>query len=69
MSEQEGVGRTRVVRVMNEQIRFGDAVAERHDFDVAIGFAANALVAILAEDQRLAVLELDDVLAARFFFG
>ena len=30
---------------------------------------ADALVAVLAEDQRLAVFELDDVLAARFFFG
>ncbi len=54
--------------VVDEQIFFGDAVAELDDFEVE-AIQADALVAILAEDQRLAVLELDDVLAARVFFG
>ena len=54
--------------VVNEQILLGDAVAEMHDFEID-AVQANALVAILAEDQRLAVFELHDVFAARFFFG
>ena len=66
--KQESVGGPRVVRVMNDQVGFRDAIAERHDFDVAIGLAADALVAILAEDEGLAVLELEYVFAARFFF-
>ncbi len=53
--------------VVYEKILLGDAVAELDDFEVE-AVQANALVAILAEDQRLAVLELNDVLAARVFF-
>ena len=64
--EQEGIGGPRMVLVVDEQIFFGDAVAELDDFEVE-AVQANALVAILAEDQRLAVFELDDVLAARVF--
>src|SRR5262252_4459228 len=66
--EQEGVRRARMMRVMNDKVAFGDAVAELHDFDVAIGLAANALVAVLAIDQRLAMLELEDVLASCILF-
>jgi len=58
VGEQEGVRRAGMMRVVNDEIGFGDAVAERHDFDVAIGFAANALVVVFAEYQRLAVFEL-----------
>ena len=54
--------------VVDEQIFFGDAVAELDDFEIE-AVQADALVAILAEDERLAVFELDDVLAARVFFG
>jgi len=54
---------------VDDQVGFGDAVAEGHDLDVAIWLAANPFVAGLSEDQRLAVLELDDVLAAGLFFG
>ena len=57
------------MRVVNDEIAFGDAIAELHGFDVAIGFAANAFVAVFAVDQRLAVLELKDLFAARIFFG
>ena len=39
-----------------------------HDFEIE-AVQADALVAVLAEDQRLAVFELDDVLAASVFFG
>ena len=56
-----------MVLVVHEQIFFGDAVAELDDFELE-AIQANALVAILAEDERLAVFELDDVLAARVFF-
>ena len=58
-----------MVRVMDDHVRFGDAVAELHDFDVAVCFAPDALVAVLAEDERLTVFQLDDVLAARVAFG
>ena len=55
--------------VMHQQIFFfRAAVAERYDFHVQTGHA-NALVAILAEDQGLAMLQLDDVLAAGFALG
>jgi hypothetical protein len=46
-----------------------DAVAERHHFDVAIGLAANALVAVLTEHQWLTMLELEDMLGAGIAFG
>ncbi len=58
-----------MMRIVDHEIGFRDTVAELHDFNVAIGFAADALIAILAEHQRLAVLELHHVLAARIFFG
>ena len=66
--KQESVGGPRVMSIVNDQVGFRDAIAELHDFDVAIGLAADALVAILAEHEGLAVLQLNDVLAARFFF-
>ena len=55
---------------MDEQIVFrgAAAVAERDDLEIET-VHADALVAILAEDQRLAVFELDDVFAARVLFG
>src|SRR5260370_30567476 len=62
--ELEGVCRTRMVRIVNYQIRLGDAVAELHDFDVAVRFPADTLVAVPAENHRLAMFELEDVLAA-----
>src|SRR4030095_1685843 len=67
--EEESVRGTRVVCVVDDQIGFGGAVAELDDLDVAIGFAANSFIAVLAEDQRLAVFELDDVFAAGVLFG
>src|ERR1700675_685135 len=66
--EEEGVGGARMFLVVNEKILFRDAVAELDDFEIE-AVHANALVAILAEDERLAVLELDDVVAARVLFG
>ncbi len=38
-------------------------------FDVAVGFAADAFVVVLAEDEGLPVLELQDVFAASVAFG
>lgn len=67
--KQEGVGGTVMVGVMNDKIRFGDTVAQRDDFNVAITLAANALVAVLTEDKGFAVLKLENVLAACVFFG
>ena len=60
MREQERIRGARMLFVVHEQIFFGNAIAELDDFEVE-AIQANALVAILAEDQRLAVLELNDV--------
>ena len=54
---------------MDHQIGFGDAVAELHDFDVAVGLLPNALVAILAKNERLAVFELQNLLTASLALG
>src|SRR5258708_37977381 len=62
--ELKGVCRARMVRIVNDHIRLGDAVAELYDFDVAVRFPADTLVAVLAENHALAVFELEDVLAA-----
>src|SRR5713226_9268289 len=67
--EQEGVGRPRVVRVMHHEIALRETIAERHDFNVAVRFPADTFVAVLAENQRLAMLELHHVLAARIAVG
>jgi len=67
--ELEGVCRARMVRIVNDQIRFGHAVAELDDFDVAVRFPADTLVAVLAENHGLAVFELEDVLAAGIAVG
>src|SRR6266852_6240001 len=69
MRKQERVGGPRVMRVMDHQIGFADAIAECDDFDVAITLATNALIAIFAEDQRLAVFQLNHVFAAGLLFG
>ena len=65
--EKECVHGPRVVLVVNEQVALGDSVAKLDDFEVE-AVHADALIAILAEDQRFAVFELDNVLAARVFF-
>src|SRR4030095_16837022 len=67
--ELEGVERARVMDVVDDEIGFGDTVTELDDFNIAIGGAADALVAISAEDERLAVFDLDDMLTARVFFS
>ena len=54
-------------RVVDQQIALGDSVAELHDFEIE-AVLADALVAVLAEDQRLAVFELDDMFLTIFFF-
>ena len=58
-----------MVLVMNENVLFREAiaVAEMNDFQFHT-VEADALVAVLAVDQGLAVLELDHMLAAGFFF-
>jgi hypothetical protein len=67
--KQEGVGGARVVRVVDDEVRFGDAVAELDDFNVAVGLATNSLVVVFAENEGLTVLELNDVFAARVALG
>jgi len=51
--EEKSVGRARMMRVVDEQIGFSDTVGELNDFDVAVGFAADAFVAILAKMSGL----------------
>src|SRR5262245_14771488 len=58
MGEQKRVRGTRMMRVVNDQVGFGDAVAELDYFDVAVRLAADSFVAIPTEDERLAMLEL-----------
>src|SRR5256885_15114942 len=67
--ELEGVCRTRVVRIVNHQIRLADTVSELDDFDVAVRLSANTFVAVLAENHGLAMFELEDVLAAGVAVG
>ena len=57
-----------MMRVVDEKIGLGDTVAKLNNFDVAVGLAADALIAILPEDEWLAMFELNDVLAARVLF-
>ncbi len=70
VAQHEGVSGAGVVLVVDEQIFFGEAVAiaEMNDFEIE-AVHADAFVAIFSEDQRLAVLEVDDLLAASVFFG
>src|ERR1700722_16153237 len=63
--KEERVRSAWMMCVVDDEVGFGNAVAELDDFDVAVGLATNAFVAVLAEDKRLAVFQLDDVLAAR----
>src|ERR1700732_1766741 len=67
--KQKCVRGTGMMRVVNDEIRFGDAVAERHHLDIAVRLAANALVAVLSEHERFAMLELNDMLSARIAVG
>ena len=63
MGELKSVRWPRMVFVVNDQVRLRDAVAELNDFDVAIRFPANAFIAVFSENHRLAMFELEDVLA------
>src|SRR5437773_6710 len=56
--EQEGVRRTRVVRVVHREIALCNAVAELDDFNVPIRLPADSLIAVLAENERLTMFEL-----------
>ena len=58
-----------MVRVVDDEIGCGDAVGELDDFEVTVGLAADALVAVLAENHRLAVFQLEDVFAAGIALG
>jgi len=51
--ELEGVCRTRMVRVVNDQIRLGDVVAKLYDFDVAVRFPADTLSRFLPKTMGL----------------
>src|ERR1700730_1595672 len=41
VGEQKSVGRPGMVRVMHDEVGFGDAVAEWDDFNVAVGLPAD----------------------------
>src|SRR5437773_689474 len=69
VGEQKRIRGTRMMRVVNHEIALSNAIAKLHDFDVAIRFPANALVVVLAIHQRLAMLQLQDMLAARIPLG
>src|SRR6266436_8633822 len=69
VGEQEGVGRPWMVGVVHYEVALRDPVAKLDDFDIAIRFPADALIAVFAEDQRLAVLQLHYVFAARIALG
>src|SRR5882762_3265269 len=58
-----------MMRIMNNQVGLCHAISERYDLDIAVGFAPDAFVAVLAKYQRLAVLELYDLLASRVSLG
>jgi hypothetical protein len=67
--EQECVGRARVMRVMHYEIALSYAIAKLDDFDVAVRLPADSLIVVLAENERLAVLELHHMLAPRVALG
>src|SRR5208282_991139 len=54
---------------MHDQVRLRNAIAERYDLDVSVAHTANPLVAILAEYQRLTMLQQHDVFAASILLG
>src|SRR5262249_9676419 len=56
--EQERVGGVRVLLVVDDEVLLGRPVAERHDLELE-ALHAQALVAVLAEHERLSVLEPD----------
>jgi len=53
-----------MMSVVDNEIRFGDALRAGR-LRSRVGFAADALVAVLAVDHRLTVFELEDVLLRR----
>ena len=67
--KKEGVMGARVMDVVNEEIAFGDAVAQLDDFQIAVGDLTYTFFAILAEDHGLAVFKLKNMVGASFFFG
>ena len=68
LSQQECVGRVAIFLVVDEKVLLRDAVAEIDHLEVE-AIETDALLVIFAEDERLAVFEVDDALAARIFFG
>ncbi len=58
-----------MVRVVHHEIALREAIAELHDFNVAVRLPADTFVAVFAEDQRLAMFELHHVFAARITLG
>jgi hypothetical protein len=64
----EEIGERGVGFVVDQEVGFGDAVAERHDLGTEVA-EANALVLRFAEDEGLPVLEDEGVLGLAVFFG
>ena len=65
LREQERVRRIRIGLIVHQQILFREsvAIAEMDDFELH-SIEANAHVPVLAVDQRLAMLQVDDVIDA-----
>src|SRR5437879_12147291 len=47
VGELKGICRPRMMRIVNDQVRLRDAIAELNHFDVAVRFPADAFIAIL----------------------
>src|SRR5207237_461730 len=63
--EEEGVGGVGMPLVVHDEVRLAHSLAEGHDLELD-ALHADALVALVAEDERLAVLEGDGVIVAHF---
>src|SRR5439155_23052481 len=64
---RDQVGERRVRLVVHEEVRFADTVPELDHLGLEVP-QANALVAVPAEDERLAVLEHERVIGLRRLF-
>src|SRR2546422_4222160 len=64
--EHEGIGGAGMLFVVHQQILFRDAVPELHNLELE-ALQADAFFAVFPEDERLAVFQLNHLLAARVF--
>src|SRR5260370_6568192 len=66
--EHEGIARAGMFLVVDQEILFRDAVAELDNLELE-ALQADAFLAVFSEDERLAVFQLNHVLAACLFVG